>query len=223
MAKLTSITKNNMTPKGVAVWPRLTEPDYTFKKEAGEYSVKLRLTPEEAAPLIEKLTPVHEAAIREAQELNAARTPVAKKKNPFAVNNFYEDELDKDGNPTGFLTFSFKMVASGTNKKDGRPWTRKPVLFDAGLRPIDPKKVKIWSGSIVRVKFDTRGYWVAGQGSAGLSLYLTVVQIIELVSGGADASGFAAEEGYSADAANYDNEPAAPGGEGEGGGAAENF
>ena len=45
---------SGVTPIGVAMYPKLTEPDYKFNT-AGVYSVKLQLTEEEAEPIITEI------------------------------------------------------------------------------------------------------------------------------------------------------------------------
>jgi hypothetical protein len=51
------------TPRGVFIYPHLTEADTKFVKPDGEYHTKFALTPEESQPLIEKVEEVLEAYI----------------------------------------------------------------------------------------------------------------------------------------------------------------
>jgi len=93
------------------------------------------------------------------------------------------------------------MAASGEVKngpKKGQKWSRKPMIFDAAGQPMR-KVPDIYGGTIGRVRFSLRPYFIKGTGAAGLKLALEAVQIIDLVSGGqrsASSCGFEAEEGY---------------------------
>lgn len=189
-----------VTPAGVFVFPKLGEPDTKFKDE-GEYSVKLRLSAEAAAPLLAKLEPLHEAALEKGRG-EFAKLPVAsrKKLQDLKVNPLFSLDYDEDENETGDLLFNFKMTASGVSKKTGKPWTRAPRVFDAAKNVMDGSIV--WGGTVGKVAFTVNPYFVSGQGTCGLSLRLEAVQVIDLVSGGqrnADAYGFGEEDGYVAE------------------------
>ncbi len=192
--KVKTITGN--TPAGVAVYPRLTEPDTKFDAD-GVYSLKLRLTAEESTGLIETITTVAEEAYAEALE---AAVPKNKNKVKRATPSF-EPEVDDEGKETGNILFNFKMKASGVSTKTGKTWTRKPVLFDAKGKPIINPDFQIWGGSIVRVAYELVPYNSPSFG-CGCSQRLTAVQIIELREGGeksAQEFGFGEEEGFSVD------------------------
>jgi hypothetical protein len=191
------------TPRGSFVYPALTKPDYgneQFPQPDGVYKVNLRMTEEDAEPLIAKLTPVWEQAEKDGQEAFDA-LPVAnrkKLKNGFQMNDMFEREYDKETeDETGFVIFKFKMKASGKNKK-GEKWTRKPGLFNAkGVALKNPPN--IWGGTEGKISYEISPYFIAGQGQAGLSLRLQAVQILDLVSEGSKSAsgyGFQAEDGY---------------------------
>lgn len=188
------------TPRGIFQYPKLNEPDFKYK-EGGEYGVKLVLSAEDAQPLIDKLTPLYDEAIA-AGEAEYAELPVAtRKKTPFKTSDFYTPVYDEESEEeTGDVVFTFKMLASGTNKKTGKTWERKPVIFDAKGKPI-PKPPAIWGGTEGKVNFEASPYFTVTAG-AGLSLRMNAVQILELVSGGmarsASAYGFGEEEGFDA-------------------------
>lgn len=199
-----------VSPRGIFRYPKLNEPDYgtkEFPKPDGEYSVRLILTEAEAEPLVEQLQPHLDAAVAEAQE-KFKELPVAtrKKLKEVTVNELFQVEYDQETEePTGNVIFKFAMKASGVTK-DKKPWSRKPVIFDAKGKKLT-KPDPIWGGTEGKVAFEVRPYFIAGTGAAGLKLGLNAVQIIELVSGGgrdAEGYGFGAEDGYEAD----DNEDA---------------
>lgn len=198
------------TPKGTFKFPRLNEPDTKFKAD-GEYSVKLILDGEQAEKLIKKLQPYYDEAVK-AGEAAYKKLPVkTRKQNDFKTVPFYHPVYDDDTEEeTGDYEFTFKMKASGENKKTGKRWTMKPVVFDAKGVPL--KKVpNVWGGTVGKVSFsipymqddnEAPGFFTVGVG-AGLSLRLEAVQIIELVSGGGSRNakdyGFGEEDGFSAD------------------------
>ena len=196
------------SPKGKFIYPRLSEPDTKFK-EAGEYSVKLCLTSEQAEPMITKLTPLHKAAVKHGKEVYAALKKSVRDKNAFKAAELFSKEYDDEDEETGNLLFNFKMLASGTGKKSGKPWSRRPTLFDVKGQPITDKNISPWGGTIGKVSFEVPmfndgsgipGFYTVTAG-AGLSLRLCAVQIIDLVQGGersAEDHGFGEEEGYEA-------------------------
>ena len=60
---------NFVTPKGIAVWPKLNAPDYKFNVD-GEYSVKLKLSAEESQGLIKQLEDERDAYKAEVTKKN---------------------------------------------------------------------------------------------------------------------------------------------------------
>ncbi len=209
MAKDTKPKPVSVTsPRGVFVFPKLSEPDYGTKeypKPDGEYSVKLRLKVDDPATeaFIKKLQPHYDAAIAEAEaEFKKLKVETRKKLGEVKPNELYTTLYDQETEePTGEIEFKFKMTASGETKKGpraGKKWTRKPDLFDARMKPI-PAGVNIWGGSQGKVSALLSPYFIPGTAAAGLSLKLAGVQVIELVSNGsrsASSYGFEEEDGY---------------------------
>lgn len=187
------------TPVGQAKFPKLTEPD-TKWDAAGAYSVKLLFEEgsAEANDLAKKIDEAHAAAVasyraelsdRAAEDMKAADKP-------------YTYDTDGDGEETGFTKFSFKMKASGTNKKTNKPWTMRPGLFNAKGDVLD-LGIQIWGGTKMRVAYQIAPFYTKLVG-AGVSLRLEAVQVIDLVGPGqksADQYGFGEEEGYDGDGA----------------------
>lgn len=189
------------TPKGTFKFPRLNEPDTKFNS-AGEFSVKLVLSKDEAQPLIDKLKPLHDAANKAGKDAFKAMDAAAKKKaekagKKYTLNGFYTEEVDEDGEETGNIEFNFKRTASGTVKKTGKAWSVKSIpMFDAKGKVI---KVNPWGGTVGKVSFSVSEYFIPGTLAAGIKLGLEGVQILELVEGGqksAKSLGFGEEEGY---------------------------
>ncbi len=194
------------TPRAPAVYPKLdlTAPDYgteAYPIEGGAFSCQVRLVKSDAQvqALIAKLEKVMEVSEKEAEEAFAALPVAARKKlGSIKRQEFYTEVYDEEENETGEIILKFKMKHSGVVKKTGKEWKRYPQLIDAKLQKLK-KGTAIWGGSIVRVSGGALPYFVAGQGTYGVSLQLEGVQVIELVSaGGRSASemGFEEEEGY---------------------------
>ena len=192
-----------VSPKATFRYPKLNEPDYgsdEYPIEGGAYSVQLVMAADEAKVLIDQLQPHYQKALEEGAE-KFDQLPVAQRKKHGSLKeqNFYTDEFDKETEePTGNVIFKFKMKASGKDKKTGKPWSRKPTIFDAKGKPMVSLPA-IWGGTTGKVSFEVGPYFVQGQAMAGISLSLNAVQIIELRSGGggdAASHGFGEEEGF---------------------------
>ena len=194
------------SPKGVAVFPRINQPDFKFKKEQGEYSVKLRLTPEEAAGLIEFADAENKKAFATVKEQLATSDDGKKKakaKSLVLGKPPYEKEVDKEGNETGNFVFKFARTASGVSRQTNKPWKAIIGIFDAKGQPI-PRTIEVWGGTEMKVAFYTNDYYVAADNKAGVSFKLEAVQVIKLVTKGErDAAhyGFGEEDGYTAPSA----------------------
>jgi hypothetical protein len=195
------------TPRAPAVFPKLdpANPDYgsdQYPIEGGAFSVQVRLVQSDPAvqALLAKIEKVMEVAEAEAAEKFAA-LPVAtrKKLGEPKRQEYFTQVYDEDEQETGEIILKFKMKHSGTTAK-GKDWKRYPTLIDAKLQKLK-KGTAIWGGSVVRVSGGALPYFVAGQGTFGVSLQLEGVQVIELVSAGGRSAkdmGFDEEEGYEA-------------------------
>lgn len=189
------------TPKGKLIWPRLSGTADTKFNVAGVWSTKLVLSASEAAPIVAAIDAVMQESLVEAKAayvVAKAEYVTTKKagkkppKEPVMVDApYFIDEENGD------VTLSFKLTASGVNKKTQLAFTQKPVLFDAAGKVITTD-IKIGGGTIARVGYELNGF-ASGLG-AGASLRLKAVQIITLVEWGQDAAtyGFDSEEGYAA-------------------------
>ncbi len=203
-----------ITATGTAVFPRLNQPDTKFKAE-GRYSVKVRFTKEQAAPIIAKL---EEAAKAEYDvrvvEMAGKMTNKGKPIEVKGPDTSFEVELDDNKQPTGNILVNFGMNAQYVDQKTKEVIKLKPSLVDAkGV----PTNVEVWGGSKIKVCYEIKPYWVAGTYTAGASCGLRAVQIIELVTKGQGmngaAYGFKEEDGFTAEEAAFD---AAVGKESEG-------
>lgn len=199
------------SPIGIAKYPRLNQPDTKFKA-AGEYSVKLILSAEDAAPLKEAIEAEAEKAVEATradleQKLVDAKG-ATKPKLKAALDKLeagdlpIQPEYDDDGEETGNLVINFKTNASYTDKKTGKTIHKEVSMFDAKGHKLEGKKrPSIWGGSKLSVAYQLVPYYNAATNKAGVSVRISAVQIIELVSGsGGNAAsyGFGTHDGYEA-------------------------
>ncbi len=190
-----------ISPAGRALYPKLHEPDTKFKKD-GEYSVKLLLTEADAKPLLEMCEKLRQQAFDdEVAKVKAEKPKMSldkiKEKIDIAELPIKPYEDPETGEETGEYQINFKMLASGVSKKTGKPWSRRPAIFDSRNQPVNPAKVHIWGGSVLKIAYSVEPFCTPALG-AGVSVRLEAVQIIELVSGGqrsAEGYGFGAQEG----------------------------
>jgi hypothetical protein len=186
-----------ITPIGTITFSHLTEPDYTFEK-AGSYNVKIRLSEEQATPILDTANRLIEEEYAKAKA--ACKTKLEESKLKLAEDLPIKIEKNDNAEPTGYYIFGAKMKASGVTET-GREWTRQPDLFDSQGQKVKRDGLNIWGGSEVRVAYTMSAFNVASLG-VGVSCRLEAVQIVKLVSGSertAEGYGFDMEEGYTAD------------------------
>lgn len=178
--------ENHVSPRGEAVWPKLSEPNTQFNPD-GVYETDLRLGAEEGQKFLSKLEDMldeHYDNVCKEQGKKVKRGSISCK------------PVEVDGTATGELDFKFKMKALAG--REGKKWEQRPTIMDTKGKVIDPKSVSIGSGSTIKVSFTIYPYYTAMVG-AGLSLQMNAVQLIEYVPyGGSDmrSLGFEEEEGF---------------------------
>ncbi len=198
-------TYKGITPKGTFKYPHLTRDnvDYgtkEFPKPFGELNCRLILSSDAMQKLRTELKPIMELAIEEGKAADKLRKPAARKKNPFSINEIgnpgYTEDDEGELVETGEFELNVKTRFSGKVKKTGEEWSKVIPVFDSKRKPL--RGIKIWGGTVGRLAFNAKPYWVAGQGMCGVSLYLTAAMIFELQTeggGNADSFGFEEEEG----------------------------
>jgi hypothetical protein len=185
------------SPKGTFKFPKLIEPDTKFKAE-GEYSVKLvvDLNAPGVGELLDKLDDAAAESLANAKANAKNKAEEKKWETKYLPYARLEDE--ETGEETGEVELKFTMKASGVSKKTGKPWTRKPALFDAKGAPIKGE-VAIGGGTVGKLSYQIIPYAPTTTVGASVKLALEAVQILELRSFGeqsASSYGFGAEEGY---------------------------
>ena len=174
------------TPAGVAVYPRLNEPDYKFDP-AGQFSVTVRVGAEEGQKLKDKLDAKLDAW--HAQQKKERRKPQLKR-----ADLTIKPACDDDGNETGELDFKFTMKHNVTTQT-GKSWIQRPKLYDSQGKGFTG--ATIGGGSKIVVNFVPAPYFTPTMG-CGLKMRLNAVQVIDLVEYqkmGAESLGFAVHEG----------------------------
>jgi hypothetical protein len=174
------------TPVGVAVYPRLNEPDYKFDP-SGIFSVTLRVPAEAGQELKNtldaKLDEWHTDQMKTRRKPNLKRAPLTVK-----------PAIDEDGNETGEWDFKFSMKHNVTTQT-GKSWVQRPKLYDGqGKGFVGPV---VGGGSKLVVNFVPAPYFTAAMG-CGLKLRLNAVQVVELSEykkASAESLGFANHDG----------------------------
>lgn len=197
----------HLTDIGVAVFPRLKDPDFKFKKEHGEFTVKLRLPDAKAMAIVALADVVAEQSFRDKTAEMVGKTdkkgdPIVVKKADVSYEVEFEDKPAADGTKVrkGTTLITFKMSGGYTDKKTGEKIKKTCPIFDAEGLDIT-KKVDVWGGSQLRISYEIMPYWTEADKKAGASFRLLAVQVIKLVTkGSGDASmfGFGKEDGYNA-------------------------
>lgn len=189
------------TPRGVFIYPRLTEADTKFVKPDGEYHTKFALIADDddTVAFVDKLEGVLDATRSEYIGDKSNKMTAAKVKRS-SIADLYEEELDDEGNETGRLIFKFKLKAKIVTKK--KSWDQRPRLFDADANPIEGD-INPWTGTEGKCSLELFPYYMESTKQFGLSLRLKGAQILKLVEGGGESAGdmgFGNEDGgYTSD------------------------
>ena len=181
------------SPKGRAVYPKLSKPDFKFKP-GGEYSVKLRLPEEEGRAFLAKFETLSESNHAEAVEAEKGKKDKKTGKLLEAPVNDglpFQIEMNKETQePTGNILITFKANAS-YKKDDVTKELPAPTIVDSMAKKTT---AEVGGGSVIKVAFQPFPYYNDATRKAGVSFRLQGVQVIELKQFGADLD-FGVEEG----------------------------
>ena len=183
------------SPFGVADHPHLNKPDSKFNPENPLFKSGLDVAGEEGGALAAKIDAAAQEAFDDFMENGDGKnlTPAERKK--FSVYKPYEVLEDDEGNPTGVIRFDFKQNAR-IRLKDGTTKAIQIGLYDAAGNELDPAKVIVRGGSVVRFRYSLRPIPMKSLKQVGVRLDFAMVQVKELASGG--GMGFGAVDGYTA-------------------------
>lgn len=191
---MASKQKPSVTPRGILIYPHFHAPDTKFDKD-GVYRAKLKLTTDEAQPLIDTIESGIVEQLAKAKKEFTEKNPGKKFENAklakIADKPYQVGEADDEG----FVFFNFKMKASGKKKDSEETWTRKLALFDAKGTPL-PAGTKVGGGSEAKIAYTLNPFSTAI--GTGMSLRLESAQILVLREFSRDANsfGFGNEEGF---------------------------
>lgn len=170
------MARTKMTsPKGVAVWPWLNEPDTRW--DTSEYKVSLKVYGKPAMEFAQQLEEFYKQGYTDfAKEL---KKPKLKK-----ANMPWSEVVDDQGNLTGEIEFKFKNKSSYEYEK--KTIENRIALIDRAGKIVESR---IGSGSEIKIGFEPNVWWVPALG-VGMTLRLKAVQVLELVEyGGGSSSG----------------------------------
>ncbi len=176
------------TPVGTFMYPKLLEPDTKFHA-SGMYEVIIAM--DASDPEVQQLSEFLDKYMEQHKASLKAQAPNQKFKLVDAPWKF------EDANGLPCFVLKAKSKASGLDK-EGRPWSRKPAMFDAQGKAVPHGQIQaMWSGTEGKVAFKAAPFWTAALG-AGVTLRLEATQILKLVESGTSASthGFGSEEGW---------------------------
>lgn len=186
-----------VSPVGTAVFPYLTQPDTRFNSD-GVFTVDLSIPKELAQEFIDRLEgsldSYFKTELNTTQQMTLAKKPVfnveyTRPEYPDGASDEEREQIKAAHVPeeTGNVLFRIKMNAKFT-KRNGQIVEQQPIVVDAdsGERITE----NVWMGSTIRVKGQIVPYVNNAAQVAGLSLRLKAVQVIELVSGSGEGSGF---------------------------------
>lgn len=190
----------NFNYKGMKVTTPAGKSLFMCLRDVNEYTQKfggsIIYTPEE----LETLVPVFNDGVKtslpfkEAIDLaldTAYEEYLATGKKATRVDYFKED-TDKDGNPTGNLKINIKAF-------------ERPSVVDASRVAIPEAQLPlVGNGSTIKAQINVVPYVM--NGNVGLTAYINAVQLIDLVEFG-EVSDFDIEEGYTVGATGTDGIP----------------
>jgi len=179
------------TPKGIAVYPRLTSPDTQYDPD-GTYHVKMKFDSDLPAvqALMKKIDAWYDEAFEEAVtksvEDETFKTEAVARKKVKRGDKPYVYVEDEEGDDTNEIIINFKMKAQAKNRKTGEMFPLNPKLYGAGNVLLKKDEIPlIYSGSELKVGY-TPVKWYTKQLGASVKLRLEGAKIITLVSGGSD-------------------------------------
>ncbi len=162
--------QNETTPRGQAIWPKISVPDTKFDQE-GVYETQLRLSSEDHAAFLAKVETLLDDY--HTQESKRKGKSLNKHKLPF------KQSQTQDGEMLDEYDWKFKLKALAG--KPGAKWEQRPKIFDSKGQGIKPEEISIGSGSKIRIGY-TPHTWFSPALGCGITLQLKAVVIDELIS-----------------------------------------
>lgn len=188
--------KSLVSPRGIAVFPRLSgKPDTKFNAE-GVWKTGLRIPAGPDADAFKQMLDEEHTASLAAAKKETPGKKWSKGNSPYTVEE------------NGDVLVNFTMNAKYEDKKTKEVRDMRPALFDAGKKPF-PDTVRIGGGTELKVAY-TVGYttFITPKRAknpevpeAFVKLYLNAAQILNLVEFAADGGKYGFEDESDEDAA----------------------
>ena len=181
-----------VSPKGSALWCKVTEPERTFNAK-GTYATEIIVDPNDPTVIafVDKLEALRDEAFSEAK--STLKPPQASK---LAKKEVYTEEVDAEGNTTGNIKFKFKL----DNVDDKETGRNKVQVYDSGAGKARPEIIKsvplIGNGSIIKCGAYANPYYMANGNVIGISLMWQTMQVLSLVEYGGSNDFESEEDGY---------------------------
>ena len=175
-----------VTPKGIAKFPRFVTPGEKYS-DLGT-CLLLETNSLECMAFTNYIEEVNEECYQaEVNLLQAARNPVAKAitRRPL----IFKEEMDKEGNLTGYTQFQFSMPGFS------REGTVNTVPKVDAKRNAMPSNTERTGGSIIKLSLYYQSKYVETKKTAGVKFYINAVQVISLAEYTRDFA-FSDEDGY---------------------------
>lgn len=175
-------TKNLVTPTGATLYARVQTPDTHFDAQ-GIYHVDLLLDEAKAEVLTETLSGI----LDEFYDANQVIQKALSQGKRITKASFCEQMQD------GRYRFKFKQRATITTKS-GDTFEKKITVVDSKLNRVHSE---LGNGSTVKISYFPVPYYAPSTKTAGVSLRLVGVQVLDFVGfGDSAACGFTEEDGY---------------------------
>jgi hypothetical protein len=192
MAENRSTLEAFTSPIGSAVFPWITKADTRFNAE-GVFKTQISVPFEDAQAFIVKLEKARDdfiATLDPQKQASFNAVPVYEEEYtrpdfPADATDAEKDAIRKDfvPEPTGNVLFKFKLNARVTPRDETKDaFDQKPIVVSAEDGAAVDKPV--YMGSVIRIKGQIAPYTNAMSKSAGVTLRMKAVQVLELVSGG---------------------------------------
>ena len=206
-------TKKIISPAAVAApWPKLTTPD-SYQNGPLIYKAGLILDLGDAGvqDYINALDDAAEDAYQAAiavidEELESATgkklATLRDRKDNLTKHVPYGPEFADDGTTTGRIIVRYKRNAEGeyrSGKEAGKKWTATVPCFDAVKKPPAESDGVIMGGATLRIQAQMVPFNMAATSTAGVSLRIFAVQVIEMQAAHREeeaGAAFDVEEGY---------------------------
>lgn len=176
-----------VSPPGIAIWPRLNEPDTKFDAD-GQFTAKLAMEEgeERTQEFVRKLEGIRDEAFKAWASENPKKAK--SKSSPPKIVPVFRTEEDDEGDETGRITFNFKMKHKVTAKATKKVYYLRPQILN-GRKETLKNPPNIGGGSTLKVSFEVNPYFNEKDKEFGLSLRLVAVMILKLVEFGQGSAG----------------------------------